>query len=95
MKDQFIKPGEEVIFAFAIIKRDDWEKTKFPQGSYAKAYEVGPIETLIDPDTCKGWAGMAGISIGRLAVKLCPEQAKMEKLINPKIRLHGIENEPI
>jgi hypothetical protein len=74
-----IKTGDEVVMLTAIIKIEDYDKVKIPHGSFAKAWEIGRIEELLDQETCKGWGGMVGIMLARLAVKLCPDAAKIFK----------------
>jgi plasmid rolling circle replication initiator protein Rep len=75
-----MKTGDEVILAFAVIKKDDWHKVSFPNGAFAKAWEVGTIEEMLDQQKCKGWGAMVAISICRLANKLCPVAANLMKV---------------
>lgn len=84
-KPRLIEPGTEVVLAYVIVPRDKWEDCKFPSGCYAKAYEVGQIETLIDQSQAKGWGAMIAVAICRLAVFLCPDQAEAMKLFPPAL----------
>lgn len=82
---QYVHTGDEVILVYAVLKRQDWEKVKFPQGCYAKAFETGPIERMVDTQTCKGWGAMMAASINRLAKKLCPDVANSPIIRPPEI----------
>jgi hypothetical protein len=70
-----LKTGDEVILLYVVLPREDWEKVKLPQGCHAKAFETGPIERMVDVQTCKGWGAMMAASINRLAKKISPEIA--------------------
>lgn len=74
-----IQTGDEVVLVTVVIKKDDYSKLNLPHGAFAKAWEIGPIETLLDQENIKGWGGMIGIMLGRLAVKLCPDAARILK----------------
>jgi hypothetical protein len=84
-EDRLIKTGEEVVLVFSIIKREDYDKLKIPNGSYSKAIELGPVEELTNMENCKGWGAWVGISLGKLGRKLCPEIFKINNPNGPKL----------
>lgn len=75
-----IKIGDEIVLVYALVKRADYDKVRLPDGSIAKAIEIGPIETLCDHSRCKGWAAIIGVSLARAANKVVGEvKAKLLK----------------
>jgi hypothetical protein len=77
---QPIKQDEEVVLVYAIVRREDYNKVLIPPGSFAKAMEIGPASDLCDMANCKGWGGIVGIALSRVAKKNFPE---IFALMNP------------
>ena len=74
-----IDPEEEVVLAFAIVRKSDWDKAQYPPGSIALAWEVGEFRKFSDQQFCKGWGAMISTSLARAAKKFLPEE--MGKII--------------
>lgn len=76
-----MKSSDECVFIYAIVKKEDYDKVKLPQGaSFAKALEIGPASELCNMESCRGWGAMAGIALAKLGLKLFPE---VHKIMNP------------
>ena len=76
-----MKTGDSVVFIYAAVLEEDYNKVVIPPGSFAKAIKVGNIEDLLDQEACKGWGAMAGIALCRLANHVCPELGKILKAV--------------
>ncbi len=72
-----MNPGDKVIVMYCVLPADKWDGVKLPQGSFAKAFDVGTIDDLTEVQACKGWGAMMAASINRLAKKLCPDRAQL------------------
>ncbi len=81
MEASKIRHDSEVVFVFAVIRKEDYSKLKIPDGSMAKALEIGEATELCDMEKCKGWGGIAGIGLARLGKRMFPEIFKM---LNPE-----------
>lgn len=76
-----MKTGDKVVVMYAIIPEEQYGKLSMPPGSFAKAFQIGPIEQLVQQQECKHWGMIMAVSLQRLARKLCPEIAE-SKLIH-------------
>lgn len=72
-----MKTGDAVIVMYAVIPAEKWDDVKLPEGCFAKAFNVGNIEDLVQVHPCKGWGAMMAASINRLAKKICPDRANL------------------
>ena len=82
-----LKPDDEVVFFYAIVKKADWAKTKLPEGSFGKAMDIGEASELCNMEHCRGWGAMAGISLAKLARRHFPV---MFNMMNPPA--NGVPN---
>lgn len=78
-----MESGEETVLLYAVMRKSEWNKVKLPEGCYAKAFEAGPIESLCDVQTCKGWGALMAASVNRLAKKLCPVAGRLLDIRGP------------
>lgn len=67
-----MKTGDHVIVVYAILPADKWDGVKFPKGTYAKAFNAGPIESFGQVQTCREWGALMAASFNKLAKKICP-----------------------
>lgn len=77
-----MKTGDDCIVMYAVIPKDQYGKVLLPDGSFAKAFQIGKVEQLVQMQECKHWGMLMSVSLQRLAKKLCPEVAD-----SPIIRL--------
>lgn len=76
-KAMAVKPGDECILLFVIMRKDQWDDVKLPKGSCQKPFEIGEIETLIDVPTCKGWGALVSKTLNNLGKFVCPEKSNL------------------
>ena len=84
-----INSDTEVIFIYAVVPKDQYDKVKLPEGSHAKAMEIGEARDLCDMEACKGWGAITGIALSKLGLRLFPE---IHRIMNPE---RGFAKQPV
>jgi hypothetical protein len=67
-----MRTGDDVVFIWALVRREDEKKVGFPKGSLANGIN-GKIEDFLDEQRCKRAGSMAAAALKRAAEKSCPE----------------------
>lgn len=68
-----MKAGDEIVVLYAVVPKEKYNRVQIPDGSFAKAFQVGPIEEFISKKVCIATGNMLSVALNRLARKHCPE----------------------